>query len=142
MSYINRKESVFKCFVFKFCFSIIAFCTYLVPINAGFFLALFFLLLLGMLIGVDQRLQSWTLNCRLSWYWEPFRFNNVAAEFTFTIAALCTPTNNIVKGKGLQDCLNFSEKNEKIKGLLFSLTLLICKLIHLKLASLSYWIIC
>ena len=39
----------------KFCFSIIALCTYLVAIKVDLFLALFFPLLLGMLIRVNER---------------------------------------------------------------------------------------
>ena len=80
MSYISRNESAFKCFgrmrkwnwqdprkrwtklekywkiLFrKLCFSLITFCAYLVAVKVDLFVALCFLLLLGMLIGVDKR---------------------------------------------------------------------------------------
>ena len=39
----------------QFCFSLITFYTYLVAIKVDLFLALFFLFLFGILIGVDKR---------------------------------------------------------------------------------------
>ena len=84
MSYINRNESAFKCFgrmrklnwqyprerctklskywkrLFrKLCFGLIMFCAYLVAVKVDLFLALFFHLLLGMLIGVDKIVGFW-----------------------------------------------------------------------------------
>ena len=56
---MKKVGEVLKRLFRKFCFSLITFCRYSVAMKVDLFLALFFALLLGMLIGVDKRADFW-----------------------------------------------------------------------------------